>query len=793
MNKLKNLIAIALSFFTIFGFSIGNLTVLGQQPDVDLIPPSGKLINLEADSAQQSLPIYVALGDSVPANYGLASESSGYVALLSGKITADGYPNVPINLAVSGLTTTTLLGGLTNLQTQNPSGYEALKSAEIITLNIGGNNVLGPMLTILSTFCAQNGINLAALTPADIQKLAGFTLSPADIAELSVGAQTFSTEFQQIITWLKTNNPTAKLIVSTLYNPIPEGLAMYDSSEQMIRGMNSLIEAGAAGGSYAIADTYSGFKSAEIAVTNFNLNPAAGSLSVDIHPNTEGHGLMAQIHYETYKTMPTITSFTAVQTGGANGTADSTGIALTFNKPVTGLTANHITITNVTGSVVKGNLTGSGTSWTIGLTSVTSQGEVTVNVSDFGNFIVTPKSQAVAVYKDLTTYTITFDPNGGTVNPSTMTTGANKKLASLPTPTRSGNYYFDGWFTAKSGGTKITTNTVFTADTTVFAQWYSSGSGSGGSGGRSSSTTSSTEYSVKAESGRTWSKESSEGYTLELDVNFLKFRSVQVDGNSLTKNTDYLAVSGSTIITLLPNYLKTLDPKEHTIRINFTDGYADSKFTIATSKPTTDTPAAIPNNQPNIDTPSTKGNNPFNDVKESDWFYKAVINAYENKLFSGITDTTFSPQTPMTRGMFATVLARLEGAELTGYSESPFDDIDMATWYGSSVAWAADKKIITGYPDRTFAPNQPITREQMALILSNYINYKGIAFSKTGSNELFSDSSQFSSWAVDAIANMKALGLISGTEGNRFNPKATATRAEVAQIFLNYLNVALTD
>ena len=122
--------------------------------------------------------------------------------------------------------------------------------------------------------------------------------------------------------------------------------------------------------------------------------------------------------YKDTTTPATNVTFTAVQSGGASGTTDSTGIVITFSQAVTGLTANDITISNGTGAAVKGTLSGSGTTWTIGLTSVTTQGNVTVSVGNFGTFNVTTGAQTVAVYKDTTTPTtnVTFTAvqSGGT-------------------------------------------------------------------------------------------------------------------------------------------------------------------------------------------------------------------------------------------------------------------------------------------------------------------------------------------------------------------------------------------
>ena len=116
---------------------------------------------------------------------------------------------------------------------------------------------------------------------------------------------------------------------------------------------------------------------------------------------TTPFGMVFYITFNSPSVTVTPVTFTAVQTGGTSGTANSTGIKLTFSQSVSGLTADRITITNGTGEVTKGTLTGSGTTWTIGLTNITAQGNVTVTVGDyFGAFKVTNNPQTVAVYKN---------------------------------------------------------------------------------------------------------------------------------------------------------------------------------------------------------------------------------------------------------------------------------------------------------------------------------------------------------------------------------------------------------
>ncbi len=180
--------------------------------------------------------------------------------------------------------------------------------------------------------------------------------------------------------------------------------------------------------------------------------------------------------------------------------------------------------------------------------------------------------------------------------------------------------------------------------------------------------------------------------------------------------------------------------------------------------------------------------NPFSDVKVGAWYYNAVMTVYRAGLFGGVSGTTFAPQTPMTRASFASVLARLDNADLSGYTESVFNDVNIDEWYGQAATWAAKNGILTGYNNGNFGANDTITREQMALMFYNYIKSKGNQLPQAASDEPFADNSSLSAWAQTAVSDMKKYGLISGVGGNLFNPKGTVTRAEVAQIFLNYVN-----
>lgn len=175
--------------------------------------------------------------------------------------------------------------------------------------------------------------------------------------------------------------------------------------------------------------------------------------------------------------------------------------------------------------------------------------------------------------------------------------------------------------------------------------------------------------------------------------------------------------------------------------------------------------------------------NPFTDVATGAWYYDAVRYAYENKLFSGITSDKFGPNQNMTRAMLVTVLYRHSGATETGTAS--FADVPADAYYTNAVAWAEKNKIVTGIDAKTFAPNNNITREQIAAILNRYAKFSGKSL-PTGSLN-FSDAAQISAYAKADVATMQAAGIVNGRSNNVFAPKASATRAEVATMIMRYI------
>ena len=172
---------------------------------------------------------------------------------------------------------------------------------------------------------------------------------------------------------------------------------------------------------------------------------------------------------------------------------------------------------------------------------------------------------------------------------------------------------------------------------------------------------------------------------------------------------------------------------------------------------------------------------PFGDVKTADWFYNDVKYVYEKGMMAGTAADVFAPNATTTRAMIVTILYRLEGSPaVTG--TSAFVDVPAGQWYTDAVNWAAANQIVKGTSATTFAPNDSITREQMAAILYRYAQYKGYDVTKRADLSGYSDNGQVSAYAKDALAWANAAKLINGVTNTTLAPQGNATRAQVSAI-----------
>ena len=337
-----------------------------------------------------------------------------------------------------------------------------------------------------------------------------------------------------------------------------------------------------------------------------------------------------------------------------------------------------------------------------------------------------------------TEFIVTFDGNGGTPSVGSMTT-TDQKLPSLPSASQS-KHSFDGWYTEKSGGTKITKDTVFHTNTTVYAHWTYIGGG----GGYNPPVT---YYTLRFETGG--------GSDIP---------SVREAYNTYIDLTGYVPTwRGHTFIGWYT---------ERSLMNKVSGVYLTKDMTVYAGW--------------RVDENPNTGANPFTDVSEKDWFYGDVMFVYENGLMLGTSKTLFSPHGTATRGMMATILWRMEGSPAPKGKNS-FTDVEAGKWYADAITWTAENGIFAGYGKDKFGPDDPITREQLAAIFYRYADYKGYDLTVKGNLDKFKDADKITDYAKTAMQWAVGSGLVKGKSGNLLDPQGTATRAEIAAMLHRFI------
>ena len=211
-------------------------------------------------------------------------------------------------------------------------------------------------------------------------------------------------------------------------------------------------------------------------------------------------------------------------------------------------------------------------------------------------------------------------------------------------------------------------------------------------------------------------------------------------------------------------------------KVSYSEGYTKNTYYFY-----------MPDQDVTISATFSRGTLPFTDVKSTDWFYDAVSFTYNMGIMDGVETNKFSPSTTITRGMVVTMLWRMAGEPYA--SGTYFDDVSYGRYYTTAVAWSARNNIIEGSGANTFGVNDPITREQLAVILYRYAKYMNYS-TTTSSLYGYDDANKVSSWAKDAMGWAVRNGVIGGVTNTTLCPNNTATRAEVAQMFMNFYDFA---
>ncbi|MBR2471173.1 MAG: S-layer homology domain-containing protein [Clostridia bacterium] len=176
--------------------------------------------------------------------------------------------------------------------------------------------------------------------------------------------------------------------------------------------------------------------------------------------------------------------------------------------------------------------------------------------------------------------------------------------------------------------------------------------------------------------------------------------------------------------------------------------------------------------------------NTFTDVKQDDWFYSDVMFVFNNKIMTGTGENEFSPDTTLNRAMMITILHRIDKDDSI-YEKNIFNDVEKNSWYETAVNWGYENKIVTGTGEKTFAPMDNLTREQLCVMLYNYTKHIGVntEFADISS---YTDEEMVSDWAKEAVTWAVHEKIVTGKGNNSLAPQDSATRAETAAVIRRY-------
>lgn len=353
------------------------------------------------------------------------------------------------------------------------------------------------------------------------------------------------------------------------------------------------------------------------------------------------------------------------------------------------------------------------------------------------------------------TYTVTLNYYTGKTEQMRVNAGTVITLPENPTAAN-GKDTFLGWYTEE--GDKVEGAYTVTADVTFTARWKSAPVNPGGDPGQGDG--SNQRYAVTV-------ARSAHG-------------TVSSDTKSAPRNR-------LVTLTATPDagyVLETLTVENE--KGNFADVTANGDGTYSFRMPGSNvTVRATFVRSASHDCPSEN----FVDVNPNGWYHEAIDYVLGKGMMNGTGENTFEPDIRLSRGMIAQVLYNLEGRPAG--ADSAFTDVAADAWYADAVNWAAATGIVGGYGDGTFGADDPITREQMAQIIYRYAGYKNIERNVRGDLSAFTDGGATSDWATTAMEWAVGAKVLTGREDGSLDPTGTATRAEVAQILMNFCETVL--
>ena len=340
----------------------------------------------------------------------------------------------------------------------------------------------------------------------------------------------------------------------------------------------------------------------------------------------------------------------------------------------------------------------------------------------------------------VTVFSVAFKSDLGTVPQSyNVTGGTSIKLPTLP---NQGYNHFQGWKSSVDGKTYDAAEEVsITANTTFTAVW---------------------------------------SYTPPANPNY-KITIGAMENGTVTANPTAAKAGATVTLTPVPDEGYALST------LTVTDRFGDAVRVTENSDGTYT--FTMPNGQVTVTATFVETeapvDEPFIDVAEGDWFYDAVVYAYQNALMDGVGGNRFAPNSETTRAQLVTILYRLEGEPAVS-GDLPFTDVESGTWYTDAILWAAQNNIVNGVNDTEFAPGDDLTRQQLVTILYRYAESKGYDVSASADLSGYPDAGQVQDYAQPAMAWAVAENIIQGMEDGTLKPAGNASRAQIATILMRF-------
>ena len=723
---------------------------------------------------------------------------AGYIVNLSGVSPTDDSVGIVFGLDLSDSNAGTVYGNVTLQEDLTIESGQTLTIPDGASLTIDSDATLTNEGTVTNSGTLTNNgtINNSGTLPSNI----GGTAPPSIITTSPLASGTVGTEYSVT---LEANNSTSGWSVTS--GSLPDGLTL-DGSTSLISGIPT------AAGTYSFTVTATNTGGSDSEQLSITINPAA---AVPVESVSLDKTTLGLTEGETARLTATVEPSNATNKS-VTWSSDNESVATVTNGVVTAVGAGTATITVTTVDQSK-----------------TATCEVTVTAATVPVTGVTLNKTSTSLYVgDTETLTATAEPSDAT----------NKNVTWSSDDTSVATVDASGLVTAVAPGTAVITVTTAdggkTATCTVTVSRYSSG------GGSSSSSTSLSDRAIDdiqdarpgdtveitLRPGRTtlerevFEELAGQDITLEIDagdgvlwtVNGLdipedtRLHDLDLDvdlGDSGIPATVLNAVTGEigTVQLSLAHdeefgFTMTLSAplgrdnadywanlywyNERTEDLEFQQAARIAKDGTAEFELDHASDYAIV-----IDDRSHEPVDlPFNDVPEGYWAYDAIQYVYGEGLMAGTSGSTFSPEGTTTRGQIVTILWRLSGSPVVNYLMD-FDDVEPAAYYAEAIRWATSEGIAGGYGGGVFGPDDPITREQLAVMLHRYAQHQGCDVSIGEDTNILSyaDAFDVSEYAVSALQWACGTGIISGTgDGSTLTPQGEATRAQAATVLMRF-------